>query len=216
MKFITEEYLRDLYKKEPFSTYELNQGDRLTPGAMEYLSDRGIKIVNEVSLYGKKSKSIPVENNNNKKRLCYKLRSIEAKFLLTSSEILEKDIILSKDIISLSKNIKGIKNFIEGKGQLDNLICKECTGIKLNNFYNDIDDCFDIEEFYINLEKNNEIFKLHMLRCEIHELKPYIFEVYENEENNLENIMKSINSIINSLSQMICLSTGGKRCQREK
>jgi len=56
MKFITEEYLRDLYKKEPFSIYELNQGERLTPGAREYLSDRGIKMLDEVSC---KNNSIP-------------------------------------------------------------------------------------------------------------------------------------------------------------
>ncbi len=44
MKFITEEYLRDLYRKEPFNTYKLEQGQRLTPGAAEYLSDKGIKL----------------------------------------------------------------------------------------------------------------------------------------------------------------------------
>lgn len=44
MKFITEEYLRDLYRKEPFNTYKLEQGQRLTPGAAEYLSDKGIEL----------------------------------------------------------------------------------------------------------------------------------------------------------------------------
>jgi len=39
MKFITEEYLRDLYRKEPFNTYKLEQGQRLTSAlALEQLS----------------------------------------------------------------------------------------------------------------------------------------------------------------------------------
>lgn len=32
MKFITEEELRDIYKKEPFTNYELMPETRLTPG----------------------------------------------------------------------------------------------------------------------------------------------------------------------------------------
>ena len=44
MKFITEEDLRDLYKKQPFTDYDLPQGQRLTPGARQFLVDRGIKM----------------------------------------------------------------------------------------------------------------------------------------------------------------------------
>ena len=41
MKFITEEDLRDLYKKQPFTDYDLKEGERLTPGARQFLVDRG-------------------------------------------------------------------------------------------------------------------------------------------------------------------------------
>lgn len=44
MKFITEEDLRDLYKKEPFMEYNLQEGERLTPGARQFLLDRGINL----------------------------------------------------------------------------------------------------------------------------------------------------------------------------
>ena len=37
MKFITEEDLRDLYKKQPFTDYDLKEGERLT---VEDLLDR--------------------------------------------------------------------------------------------------------------------------------------------------------------------------------
>lgn len=222
MKFITEEYLRDLYKREPFSTYQLNQEERLTPGARQYLSDRGIKMLNEVSCNNKKnpeakqSKTLAVGNNNNKKKLCYKLKSVEALFLVTSSDILNEDIILAQNIIALGKKITNIRKFIEGKSQLESLSCQECAGMNSTNFYNDIDDCFEITEFYVQLEKSKEILKLHTLRCALHELDPYVIEVYEEDDNNLgKDVIKNINSIINLLSQMICSIVGGKRCQRK-
>ncbi|WP_211660219.1 hypothetical protein [Peptoniphilus faecalis] len=39
MKFITEDDLRDLYFKSPFTSYEIKQGTRLTPGARQFLID---------------------------------------------------------------------------------------------------------------------------------------------------------------------------------
>ena len=47
MKFITEEDLRDLYKKEPFMDYDLQPGERLTPGARQFLLDRGINLYDD-------------------------------------------------------------------------------------------------------------------------------------------------------------------------
>jgi ethanolamine utilization cobalamin adenosyltransferase len=226
MKFITEEYLRDLYKREPFTVYKLNHEERLTPGGRQYLSDRGIKMLDEVSCKHDKEpkndkepgvnqpKTLPRENNN-KKKLYYKLKSIEAIFLVTSSDILKEDIIMAQNIIALGKKITNIRKFIDGKSQLEILSCQECTGINSNNFYDDIDDCFEITEFYMQLEKSKEILKLHTLRCELHELEPYVFEVYEDDDNLGKDVIKNINSIINSLSQMICSIIGGKRCQRK-
>jgi ethanolamine utilization cobalamin adenosyltransferase len=43
MKFITESELRDIYRIHPFTTYEVEPGTKLTPGARQFLSDRGIK-----------------------------------------------------------------------------------------------------------------------------------------------------------------------------
>ena len=45
MKFITENDLRALYKAQPFSSYDPKEGERLTPGARQFLIDRGIKYV---------------------------------------------------------------------------------------------------------------------------------------------------------------------------
>lgn len=226
MKFITEEYLRDLHRKEPFDTYKLQQGQRLTPGAAQYLSDRRIKM-NDDALKSNKnvSKSNQAETiketeNNNlnlNKKLCYKLKSMEAVFLVTGSEILKDDIILAQNVINLRKKISNIRNVVNGKGVLEPIHCKECTFMNSSNFTTELEDCFEITEFHMQLEKSNAILKMHTLRCALGELQFEIIENFKSDDEILKNrIIETVNSIINSLSQLICLAVGGKECQRKK
>ncbi|GAA0121987.1 MULTISPECIES: cobalamin adenosyltransferase [Clostridium] len=231
MKFITEEYLRDLYRKEPFDTYKLQQGQRLTPGAAQYLSDRRIKL-NDDALNSNKnvSKIVQVEkvetvketvnvdfNINLNKKLCYKLKSMEAVFLVTGSEILKDDIILAQNVINLGKKISNIRNVVNGKAVLETINCKECTGMNSSNFTTELEDCFEITEFHMQLEKSNAILKMHSLRCVLGELQFEIIENFKSDDEVLKNkIVENVNSIINSLSQLICLAVGGKECQRKK
>jgi ethanolamine utilization cobalamin adenosyltransferase len=224
MKFITEEYLRDLYRKEPFNTYKLQQGQRLTPGAAQYLSDKRITMNDDDSKKNKdvsqdnQTETIKQEGNNNLnlKKLCCKLKSMEAVFLVTSSEILREDIILAQNIINLGRKISNIRNVVEGKGALESIYCKECTGMNSLNFMTELDDCFEITEFHMQLEKSGVILKMHTLRCALGELQFEIIDTYKNDDDGLKNrIMENTNSIINSLSQLICSAVGGKECQRK-
>lgn len=48
MKYITEADLRSLYRTTPFTTYETEPGTRLTPGARQFLGDRGIRVPDEI------------------------------------------------------------------------------------------------------------------------------------------------------------------------
>lgn len=238
MKFITEEYLRDLYKREPFSTYKLNQGQRLTPGGREYLSDRGIRMEDNVFQVNKKvpevkvlnalaegNKKIPEVKVSNvstegniklKKKLCRKLKSMEAIFLVTSSEILKEDIILAQNVINLGKKISNMRNTIEGKNTLESIVCKPCTQMTLENFQEDIDDCFEITEFHMQLEGSDAILRIHSLRCALREIGDEIMDAYEDNDDDFgDKIIGNVNSIINSLSQMICSTVGGIKCQRK-
>jgi ethanolamine utilization cobalamin adenosyltransferase len=45
LKVITEIDLREIYRKEPFETYTLVFPERLTPAALQFLTDRRIKII---------------------------------------------------------------------------------------------------------------------------------------------------------------------------
>lgn len=227
MKFITEEDLRDLYRKEPFTSYELEPGARLTPGARQYLSDRGINMFDTDLGIKKKTEnvkeqqpSIPSEKKNNwkKKKLISRMKSMEALFLLTEQEILSRDVFLAQSVIKLGKQFTSIKNALEGKGTVEDLPCNECTGIRADNFSNDLGDCFEITEFHMQLEKGKDIVFLHRLRCALQEIEPFVSELYEgsNEENELcKDVIGKVNQIINTLSQMICSIIGGKVCQRK-
>lgn len=80
----------------------------------------------------------------------------------------------------------------------------------------DLDDCFEITEFHMQLPKSNAILKMNVLRCEVQELQFEIIDTYKSDDESLKSkIMDNVNLIINSLSQLICLAVGGKECQRK-
>lgn len=47
MKIITETALRDRYKNDRFETFVLNEGEKLTPAAAQFLTDRRIRVQNK-------------------------------------------------------------------------------------------------------------------------------------------------------------------------
>lgn len=222
MKFITEEYLRDLYKKKPFSIYQLNKEQRLTPGAKQYLSDKGVRMQDNVFQV---DKEVSQEKQSNvlldrkkylKKKLCCRLKSIESDFLITASEVLDKDIILAQNIINLGRNISNIRSVIEGIGTVENIPCKVCEGIDSTNFTENLGECFKVTDFHMHLKNGKEILKIQSLCCYLSELEYEVLKAYEGSEDNLENeIIRNINSIINSLYQMMCSTIGGIKCQRK-
>lgn len=233
MKFITEEYLRDLFRKEPFDTYKLNEGQRLTPGARQYLSDKRIELQDDVFQVIKKAskedfeknkkdfqveeaKVLPLENSRAVKKLCCRLQTVEAMFLVTSSEVLNLDIILAQNIMGLGRKISNIRYVVQGKAKLEGIPFKPCTGIDLTSCREELEDCFEINEFHLQLQKSKEILKLHSLRCGVRELLYDVEEAYKGKNEDLLNkILENVNSIINSLSQMVCITVGGVKCQRE-
>ncbi|MEH7158348.1 cobalamin adenosyltransferase [Neobacillus drentensis] len=225
MKFITESYLRNLYKKEPFTVYELGQGARLTPGGRQYLSDRGIKFldsgVQKKKEDTKKLAEGPPEVKVDLKRLQFqsRMKSIEALFLLTCEELLGKDVDLAHSVVKIYKQHASINRAVKTHGSLENLPCTECEGIKESNFSSNLGDCFEITDFHMQLEKGREILTLHRLRCALQEMEPLMLELCESskeEKEWYEDMMGKINQMINSLSQLIHLTVGGNKCLRKE
>jgi len=223
MKFITEEDLRDLYRKEPFTVYMPEPGTRLTPGARQFLADRGIRIPEKlapgVKAGEKKAKpEVPQAKDDWRElKLGTKMKSVEALFLLSGEELLARDIHLAQQVIELKKSFSGLMKAVKSKSSAESINFTECTGITKDNMTNNLDDCFEITEFHMQLAKGKEILTLHRLRCALREIEPLILELCPagSEENAFyQEILGKINQIINSLSQFICILLGGKKCQR--
>ena len=225
MKFITEEDLRDIYKEEPFTNYEVEPGARLTPGARQFLADRGINMFDD-DMYNKKKtvtnrqpeETSKCKNNWKEKKLYSKVKSIESSFFLVEEDLLHRDVDLAQSVIVLRKQLTCVKNAMETRSSMENLCCRACTGINEENFSACLEDCFEITEFHVQLEKGKEIISLHMLRTALQEIEPIVLEFYEDiveEKEQVEFIISNVNQIINSLSQLICLIFGGKKCQKQ-
>jgi len=225
MKFITENDLRDLNRKEPFTNYEIEPGARLTPGARQFLSDRGINMYDndpytvKNTLNAKQAPAIPqIVNTWKKKKVLSKMKSTEALFLLYEEELLSGDASLAQSVINLGKQFSCIKNYVDGKGPVENLSLTECTGIVVDNFSDDLDDCFEITESHMQLKQGRKIVILHRLRCDLREIEPVVLEVYEGSDKDKDlcsEVIGKVNQIINTLSQIICSVLGGKECQRK-
>jgi ethanolamine utilization cobalamin adenosyltransferase len=220
MKFITEAHLRDLYKKEPFTTYQLESEIKLTPGARQFLTDRGIKVSDKDSIENSKnaeqiSQSPKSKRAGNARILYSKMKTIEALFLATGEELLSRDVCLAQSIVDLYKQLACIKKSVKNKGEVEPLCCNRCTGITEDNFSDNLDDCFEITDFHMGLEKGREVLMLHRLRCALQEMEPAVLELSSYEEVKFDQTVANINQIINTLSQLICSMAGVKQCQRK-
>lgn len=224
MKFLTEGDLRDLYNNDPFTEYVLVPEARLTPGARQFLLDRNIKMHGSDSVYRKRtnntnvvlSTAVSESQSNSRKLVLYsKMKSIEALFFLTVEELLRIDVLLAQKMIQLNKQYSCIKNALKNNCTVENLFISECTGINGDNFSNSLNDCFEITEFHIQLEKGREILLLHRLRCALQEIEPLVQALSDCKEEKClyEDLVCKVNQIINRFSQLICSLIGGGTCQ---
>ncbi|HCD42595.1 MAG TPA: hypothetical protein DEQ64_02425 [Lachnoclostridium sp.] len=205
MKFITEDDLRILFKKEPFTSYNLPAGTRLTPGARQFLVDKKIPISDDPMMVKRKNEK-PTEKNEKaqEKGICQDLfllkkKTLQAQFLETGLELLNRDVLLAEQIFDLERKLSDLGK----EGREVEFPPSPCTGFHKDNFNQPYEDCFEITGFHAQSEKGKEILLLHRLRCSVRELAA------ETENAGL-------NPVINRLSQMICLEYGGKTCQRKK
>ena len=226
MKFITEEDLRTIYKDKPFSSYEVEVGTRLTPGARQFLQDRHISVFSADGTAMQEGDGIVVgawknragAGGNvtpdllNKKRLEACLKSTGALFLQTASDLLPTDPVAAQKVLELADNFNDIKKMHEEGRSFPALTCTPCSGINGDNFSSDLGDCFEITSFHIQTVKGKEILLLHSLRCALYEVQVVLMETHcTNKE-----IPERVNQIINRLHQMICIAFGGDGCQRQE
>lgn len=217
MKFITEDDLRTIYRDKPFTSFDIEPDSRLTPGARQFLQDRQINVfadgtamhVGDGVIAGKEPSSGSPDLLRNK-RLFASLKSADALFLLTASELIEKDVCLAQEVLDLGQKFDEIKQMdAEGK-MFEPLPCKTCSCMNDSNFSSDLGECFEITSFHIQADKGREILLLHRLRCALYEVQVVVMETHCTNKC----ITERLNQIINRLGQMICTAFGGNGCQR--
>lgn len=221
MKFITEEDLRDLYKKQPFTDYDLQPGERLTPGARQFLVDRGINMYDETDPFSKpapkkaeaEAPAAASSDSRKKKKFCSRMKSLQALFLLTSEELLKQDICMAQQLTGLYRQFSELKTAADGTCSAQDLCCSPCSGMTGENFSQSLGCCFEITEFHIQMEKGREMLLLARLRSQLEELDLDLPDFLEGEQLQ-QQVSGKLNQIINTLSQMICGALGGKECQR--
>lgn len=233
MRFITEEDLRQRFRKERFTEYEPEAGTRLTPGARQFLSDRGIRLTetesgfrpgNGQTGFGKKEAvNIPKQNEKPKETEaeersqgahpaeelpCWQLelKSLQADFLQTGLDLQREDVLVSKEVFELERNLSRLasgEEMAEGEKRWETL-CSVCTGIGPENCRQLLGDCFEITGFHAQSPNGQVVIRLHVLRSRLRKL-----------ERELPDDRKEMaHCIINRLSQMICHGFGGKICQK--
>jgi len=194
LKFITEDYLKDLYRKEPYISYNLNNDERLTPNGRQYLLDKGVKINSSVPTDSKKNfKREEIKENIKHKKLLYKFKSLEVLFLSAASEIINNDIKLAQKVVDLGRYIKNIRGFIEESCELEIINTKKSDV----NF-----EEFEVTDIYMHLKNSKEIFNLYFLHCKLEEFKYEITLDYD-EDGTFKKVLENIVQIENILSEII-------------
>ena len=158
MRFITEEDLRLRFRRERFTEYEPEAGTRLTPGARQFLSDRGIRLTetengvrpgNGQTGFGKKEAGSSLKQNEQPKETeaeersqgahpaeelsCWQLElgSLQADFLQAGLDLQREDVLVSKEIFELERNLSRLasgEEMAEGEKRWE-MLCPTCTGI---------------------------------------------------------------------------------------
>jgi len=205
MKFITEDEVRKSYKEAPFTNYRNQEGIRLTPGARQFLNDRGIRIEDEQEI--KKSNQSPTvkEVPEGKENSAWKgtIRTIAAVILMTGQELLAADVLTAQELFGLERYLTAL---VKEDETMERPVCNPCTGIKAEDFTMDLEDCFEITGFHVQTPKGKEIIKLHYLRCLLKEQEPAL----------PQRCKEGLYLIINRLSQLICQALGGTVCQKKQ
>lgn len=214
MKFITEQDLRSRYRADPFTSYTPEPGTRLTPGARQFLTDRGIRLEADGPKKPAAHPADPIEKpaaqsaeNSDAPKADWQLdlKELQAEFLQAGLDLMERDVLAAGQVFDLERRLARLAGE-EPVEQAEWLaLCPRCTGIGPENCGQWMEDCFEVTGFHAQMPGGKTLVRLHLLRCGLRRLEAHL-----PEEKKLP-----AHCIINRLSQMICHSFGGTVCQKK-
>ena len=219
MKFITENDLRALYKIQPFTTYEEKDGERLTPGARQFLIDRGINMYGAPGVktpqQAATKKTMPDQAGDaerEKRWLKLRLERERLQFLRAEKALLAYDVPLAQAFTALGRQLSLLALYTFDNYEVADLFCTSCKGISEENFSLALGDCVEVNAFCLQLEQAEVLLLLAERRNELRLLLLDI-EEHVSDAKVREKLTAKIHQIINRLSQMICQTMGGQACQ---
>ena len=196
MRFITENELREQFKINPIQIYETAPDVKLTPGARQFLIDRGIDLYHGAESkssranYGTKNHSDSCSCN------CPSIEALKAFVLESALEMSQWD---PQSAGKLRELYGWISQVLAGDSCCKSVspICEQCNGMNPDNYDDLLPDCFPIDETFLLQTKCKTIIRLHRIRCEMRKLET----------------AAAMNQAINRMSQLICATLGGGKCK---
>lgn len=216
MKFITENDLRALYKAQPFSSYDPKEGERLTPGARQFLIDRGINMYGARGDKPQAARSADPAGAGSAQEnrwLKLKLEAERLRFLRAEKKLLASDVQTAQHLTALGRQLSLLALCTSDNYEVADLFCTGCAGMDEENFSEPLSDCVAVNEFCMQLEQAETLLTLAELRNDLRLLQLELAEKIHDDKLQ-EKLTTKLNQIINRLSQLICQTMGGRACQR--
>ena len=237
MIYITEQNLRDLYAKEAYETFTLVEGERLTPGARQFLADRQIPIVDPTEVKPHKTASIqidgseeysetvaapaqpsaPVEPENPEKAAAPVAAAepcggkLRGRFCALEALYLKQATELYAQNQMLANEIYDMEcslRSIENGSDMNILVPGPCNGMSAEELKQPHRECFSMTRAILLANHGAEAAALHYLRGETYRF------YYDNEQELTETQRMRVAYLINLFSQMIHKTIGGTLCQK--
>ncbi|CCO07721.1 hypothetical protein [Desulforamulus hydrothermalis] len=220
MKFITEMELRELYKREPFTTFALEPNTRITPGARQFLVDKRVTLVQaqQKQTAAKKNKAgreKPVTGSTNwcTEKLRRKMDYVESLLLLVGLEIWRAgDAGLAEEVMALLKYFRSVRNAEKEQKAPDTVQFWGWTEDEIKKRADDMEKHVDINESHYRLANGKEIILLNHVRAALREVEPALLEVYWDDDKQIcvrQDLIDKVNLIINILCMIMWKRLGG-------
>ena len=238
MIYITEQNLRDLYAKQPFESFTLVEGERLTPGARQFLADRQISIVDPMDV--KPSKTAKIQIDGSEEYTAEETpqetaaaapepepkpeggcnvevvpgpcsEQLRGRFCALQALFLKQATELYAQNQILANELFDMECSlcsIEAGSDLNILVPGPCSGMSAEELKCPHRECFHMTRAILLANHGAEAAVLHYLRGETYRF------YYDNAQELTQSQKVHVAYLINLLSQMIHKTIGGTLCQK--
>ena len=213
MHFITENELRQKYRGQSFEGFEVPPDCKLTPGARQFLLDRGLRLYDKkgskTDKTAKEDTKEHLEERGTGDKLCKNNKAIKLRRKLMY--------LYSESLYSAAKLLENYPDIERKLAKISNELSILIRGFEcISNFNFSVVDikqqkiveCMSINEFYIQSKAAKQLLMLHRL---ISLFDIFYEEVDESEDISNENkeiLKKWVLQTINELSLIINTSFG--------